>query len=571
MVADSKNPKELNSDLRPPRQVMRLERMGASHQTRLSFMRRLIRRMANERWSFECLRFDVDADGYGTAVYAAHAPEHTYSLVAFTQELAPEKRTDRVIAENWDATFNLFDGVPTDDDIARLAENTPKQEAGRFLSSELCLARGNKSLRLFEHMVSALASGRQPDIDRLCDVGYLMRTTAVYGSGKFGCADYQKIAGRPEMAAPFQAEMLTVFLIRGLLFDLVNHVASARGGSKAVTLRRDFARYLGIGNSTGLGMAPFLIYHPHLINNWVWARETALARVRAVTSVSSEEAADFGKLIGKARHFVNEWNVKDNAQTERIKILRDELANLAEWCQTGLSCSAPWDAVVRYAEATYSLEGQELTNSLLLEAYGDLVDDLGDSMGTNMVPKLDPLMSVKGVRDLINANYKWVQETDFSKHSSQQRFWYYSEDKLEPRLGSRYTEPGAELEMPIAIARDVNLLRDCLTERDDDETMAEFLMLKPEFRQIVRRIQSVANSPYGEIQDNLLDATVRPLDILRFKLAFFGVSKFDPKSDLWTRVNMYQGAPLLDEISQEKANGWIFPLKPGSDNPECPL
>jgi hypothetical protein len=36
-----------------------------------------------------------------------------------------------------------------------------------------------------------------------------------------------------------------------------------------------------------------------------------------------------------------------------------------------------------------------------------------------------------------------------------------------------------------------------------------------------------------------------PIDLLRAKLAMFGATKFDPKSDLWTRITMYQGAPAI--------------------------
>ncbi len=146
-------------------------------------MRSLVRRMSRENWSFERLRFDVDEQGFGTSVYAAVTPKRTYSLVVFTNDLDPEERTDRVIAEAWDATFSLFDGIPSEKDLERLRRNTTKQEAGRFLPSELVLSRANKSLRLFEHVVNHLAQGRQPDLDLLASVGYLMRTTAVYGSG----------------------------------------------------------------------------------------------------------------------------------------------------------------------------------------------------------------------------------------------------------------------------------------------------------------------------------------------------------------------------------------------------
>ena len=91
--------------LRPPAEVMRLARMGASFQTRISFMRRLNRLMHRERWRIERTRFDLDDEGYGAALYVVTTPERCYSLVCFSHFLEPENRTDRVIAEAWDATF----------------------------------------------------------------------------------------------------------------------------------------------------------------------------------------------------------------------------------------------------------------------------------------------------------------------------------------------------------------------------------------------------------------------------------------------------------------------------------
>ena len=548
--------------LRAPEQVMRLERMGASFQTRLSFMRQLIRRMHREHWRLERLRFAFDAKGYGVAVYAARSPERTYSLIAYTHEIGPEQRTDRVIAEAWDATFSLFDGVPDDADIERLRANTPRQEAGRFRSSELTLARANKSMRLFEHVVERLAAGRQPDVARLSEVGYLMRTTAVYGSGKFGCADRAKIADRPEMRGPFQVEMLTVYLIRWLSIDLANHVARGRGGERAVSLDADCARCLGIGNATGLGMAPFLMKHPVLINNWVLARETALARVRALPSIESGQADDFLALLERACSYVNEWRVEDEAQTRRIDGLLCDLGALNRWCGTGLARPYPWDAMYRYAEEAFSLEGQEFTTSLLLEQHGSVVDALCEGMSAPAPPRLRPEMPLGALLGIIDAHYGWALATDYTQPEAVQRFWYYSEEKLEPRVGDRHTEPGADLEMPIAIARDVSGLRARLLQFDEALTVADFLVAAPEYRHIVWRVQAAVDCPYGEIRDNLLGAGTRPVDILRFKLAFFGVSKFDPKSDLWTRVTMFQGAPLPQEIADLRRQDWVFPTRP---------
>ena len=548
--------------LRAPGQVMRLERMGSSFQTRLSFMRQLIRRMHRENWRFERLRFELDEEGYGVAVYAAIGPERTYSLIAYTHEISPEQRTDRVIADSWDATFSFFDGIPDDADIERLRANTPRQEAGRFTSSELTLARANKSMRLFAHVAENLAAGRQPDRAQLNRVGYLMRTTAVYGSGKFGCADRAKLVDRPEMNGPFQAELLTVYLIRWLSIDLVNHVAQQRGETRAVTLDDDHARNLGIGNATGLGMAPFLIKYPVLINNWVLARETALARVRSIPSASPGETDGFLALFGRACRFVSEWNVEDETQVNRIHQLRLDLAKLENWCTEELQLPSPWDAMYRYTEQHCSVETQEFVVSLLLEHHGSLVDDLAREMSAPEPPRLKPEMSLSELVRIIDTNFGWALSTDHACPETMQRFWYYSEEKLEPRVGDRHTEPGSEHEMPIGIARDVSRLKTRLLHHDANQSVADFLVKEPEFRHIVWRVQLAPHYPYGEIRDNLLGVSQRPIDILRFKLAFFGVAKFDPKSELWTRVNMYQGAPLPHELSKSREMEWVFPSNP---------
>ena len=72
---------------RDPAVVMRLERMGASHQGRLSFMRILLRRMKAENWRFDIPLFEIDARGVGQAVYSAHGPERSYSLTAFLRPM----------------------------------------------------------------------------------------------------------------------------------------------------------------------------------------------------------------------------------------------------------------------------------------------------------------------------------------------------------------------------------------------------------------------------------------------------------------------------------------------------
>ena len=59
--------------------------------------------------------------------------------------------------------------------------------------------------------------------------------------------------------------------------------------------------------------------------------------------------------------------------------------------------------------------------------------------------------------------------------------------------------------------------------------------------------------------DYLVGRDMRPIDILRCKLSFFGASKYDPKSDLWTRITLFQGAPLPHQLQEENSCDWLFP------------
>ncbi len=545
---------------RPPEVVMRLARMGSFHHTRLSFMRVLLRRLRDEHWQFARSRWDIDSQGVGRAVYTVYGPEHAYSLVAFAHDLPDHLRSDRVIATAWDATFCLCDGVPDEADLQRLADNVPKQEAGRVSDRELSLSRANRSVRLWQHVVDRLAAGEQPDRDQIDAVGYLMRTTAVYGSGKFGAADRLSICQRPELATPFQAELLSVWLIRAFSIDLAEHVAAAAGGEQAVVIEPTLRRRLGVGNATGLGMAPFLVNHPALLNNWMMAREEALARVRSLPQASEAEIEVFRSRFEQARENALLWHSEHPPQQRKLADLRADLEAIDNWLEyETLALDHPWDRIYRWAENKLSLEGQEQLVSLLLEPYGKLIDDLSQCMQADEHVSffIDGAMPVARLREIIERQCRWALDVDYDQPASRARFWYTSAEKLEPRLGERFDEPGAEYELPLAIGCDIKALHAALGHWGDDGNTAGFLLARPEHRHTVRRVQNLAKRPYAEIQDNLIAADMLPIDILRCKLSFFGATRFDPRSDRWVRICMYPDAPFPHEL--------LRPVDPATD------
>lgn len=533
------------AELRIPDEVMRLARIGSMFPTRLSFLRVLMRRLSAEKVVVTRPVWQMDADGFGHAVYSLTLSGHTYSLVAISTDLPPEMRTDRVIATAWDSAYVLYDGVPTTAEIARIIASAPKQEAARYTERDLVLSRANKSVRLFAHVAQRLREGRQPDVDMIRDVGYLMRTTAVYGNGKFGIADRHVVETRPGLEGPFAAEMLTVWLIRHFTHELVEHV----GGT---TLDPSLKRYLGIGNSTGLGMAPFLVNHPVLLNNWMLARETALARVRAVEHLDAEQQTRIATLATRAATHLGEWNVPDSTHQARIVALRAEWETL----QGQLDLSRPFalEHAMQLAQR-HTHDAQELMAALIIEPFGDLVDGLADCMGDATGAFCTPLRNTNALRAQIETDFAWALGPDYDSPDQCGQFWYVSEAKAEPRLGLRFDEPGAELESPLDIGRRIKSVHTALG--DIFEPVSTFLARFPEHALAIERIEMGPHYPYAEIRDNLIATACLPIDMLRCKLSFFGAAKFDPKSDRWTRITLCQGAPLADELQSSPDDWWL--------------
>ena len=569
MQADGK-PRVL--PLRPASQVMRLERLGSFHQSRLSFMRTLVRRMVIENWQITSPVFDLDDQGYGTVVYQVEARFGIFSYVLFSHYLDPDSRNDRVIANQWDLTMALCEGTVDADQLAFLRTNVPKQEAGRVDSRVLVLSRANRSGRTFEYVVSELAEGRQPCIDVIAEVGYLYRTTAAYGSGKLGMADWEKVRTKhPDFARPFAAEMFTCFMLRHFSMQQADHLASRRAPGKAVILDKDIKRYLGIGNSTGLGMAPFLINHPLLISQWIEMRETALARV-ILASESGVDEPIFFRLAASVQRVIQhlgEIVTADERQHNSNILVRKELQVLLAWMHDDglrlLRDHYVWANLVQYVEQFCHIETQELINTLLIELYPELVDDLEEQMGIDESIRITPEMPVTELLQIIEDKYDWALIIDFTQYESIGAFWYRSQEKMEPRLGQTNIDMGMEKEMPMAIGRRVRKCYDQASAYNltyPQQNVAHFIMRHPNRSGIVGRIQTLAQRLYGDIRENLVHSNVLPIHLLRCKLSFFGVSKFDPRSRLWVRNTMFQGAPLISDFGKPFVDDWQFPIKP---------
>ena len=549
----------MNVKLRDPNVIMKLSRLGSFHQSRLSFLRSFLSEFKD--WQYNRDLFELDQKGYGTAVYSFKKKDRVYSLICYANKINDDERSDRVIATKWDAAFTLHDGVPLREDIERLRDEVPKQEVGRLSYKELTLSRANKSVRVFDHVVESLSSGNQPNLELLEKVGYLYRTTAVYGSGKFGLADRFRIKSREEINGPFRLEMMLVYLVRQFTFDQVNHVAKNRNPKSAVKLDPKICRNLGIGNSTGLGMAPFIVNHPTLLNNWILSREIALKKIREIKIVQIKDRDLFKDCVKNSIKNITSWNTESEYQLKKIKLLLQDIRKFIHFLENEFNFQKdyPFNEIYFWLEKETCEECIEYIVSIMMEPFGEITQPLVGQMSSEEENyfNIPTDRNIEDLRKILENKYSDILKINFDKEKNNQKFWFISKNKEEPRLANRFDENGADLEQPLAIARDIKKLYETLIPLKINLKINQFLIDNSDLRHVVRRAFIIENFPYSEIQDNTIGENLVPIDMLRLKLSFFGALKFDPRSDKWLRICMFQGAPLPNELKNYDEQ-WVY-------------
>ena len=197
----------------------------------------------------------------------------------------------------------------------------------------------------------------------------------------------------------------------------------------------------------------------------------------------------------------------------------------------------------------------------MMEPYNNIVNPLVKEMSSDEEKyfNIPTYRKVEELRNIIEAKYPNILDINFEEKENNKNFWFISKNKEEPRLADRFGEHGSELEQPLAIARDIKKLYDKLLVSKNSLTIAEFLTSNSELRHVVRRAFIVEKFPYSEIQDNTIGKDLMPIDMLRLKLSFFGALKFDPRSDKWLRICMFQGAPLPNELKSYD-DQWVYKI-----------
>jgi len=551
--------------------------LGTARQTRHSFARAFLRNAVQRGWKFSTRSWELDDLGRGHAIYRADLSGHVVEAVVFSQIIDEEMRSDRVIAQDWDVTFALVDGEVSPADLEHLRGHVTKQEDGRANSRTLIWARANRSQRFFNYVVNSLAGGNQPDASKVSDAAYIMRSTAFYGNGKWGLRDFEGIGSEHPLGIPYRAQMLAAWLLREFSADLAQHCAAAKARADSLEpaiLDVRWRRFLGLGNATGLGMVPYVIRHPQVLDAWVALRELPLANARQKNWDSdSPQWHRVLELLTRARTYFSQKVSFDTAPYPTGPELSEQLTLVIAWATEfqqsstikGQKTETPGDLLHLFSQDV-SVELRQIVDSVLVECDDSLDSEIEELLLCEDRTSLEPTMTILELRGALAEHYSWVSQHDFSDRVSTSMFWYYSRNNQEPRRGVRGKDRGVITEHPVGIARDTAELLNDLSNVPDELSVGAFLLDHSQHWGIVERVQSVRALQYAEARVNPLSGDFIPLDLQRFQLALYGMENFNPQSTDWLRVTLYGGAPTVSDVNESgKVDDWLFSPRPEVD------
>jgi hypothetical protein len=560
--------------LRPEAELLEPLTLRSIPATRLSFSHSLVARMLDQRWGLTRVHAAVDETGSGLVVYRVEAEGVVFHFGAFSHPPGQVDRHGRIAEEEFDFFGALVDGEV---DLGRLHrehdEFLTSAWRGRTDSRVYGWTVANRSNRLFEYVTSSLADGRQPDGRRLqAGGGYLVRNAGYYGNGRHGTRAWRSLPPEHPLSFPYHIDLLTLYLWRAVTVDIVEAAAAARSSS-AVPLEVGIQRFLGIGNSSGIGTAAALVRWPAWLSAATYAREYVVAHATSRRGPRPEpEVARLRELLARAESFIRDQPPRQLAHLEQPVQIADALRRTAGLVQElaedgtvgGVPPERPWAALADAAARDGSREALECLHALLIELFPGVADRMTRFIPPAMAVRreLEPEMTLGQLRAALAERFNWALEEDLASPGAREHFWYRSEENGENRRGSRSLDPGNDRENVVDVIESVQQLDERTTGLSADSTIGEFLMEHPALATAVSRVQLAARLPYTEVRANFLSADFLPSDVVRYFLSLLGAERPDPTSVQWVRAVFFQGAPLPADVACGAHQDWTYPGVP---------
>jgi hypothetical protein len=557
--------------MRSAGEMMQPERLAAIQPSRISASRALAGRAIRGRWQILCKRFDIDEKGNGVAEYRIEIGGWRFSFPVYSFEPSPHGRTGRIIGRAWDMMGALVEDEMSQADFETTRTELPKLYEGRATPGTLIWCRSNRSGRFFESARQALQAGRQPDVAELAQTCYLMRNTGLDGNGTFGTKTFLAYEGDHPLRWSLAAQMLCAYMMRVFAQDLLQHLVRL-GSPQAPEMAKDLRRFLGVGNGSALGLMLFVNNHPRLIERWLFIREEAIARAKAV--LPDDQGTEIAKLLGLIEKAINfrsqdraayENFTRSDVLAEELQVIRRAVADLLQRWQAGNRFeSEPFADLAASLDGRVHAEAMETLHSLLIELVPEEADALVESLVIDEELTGRPEMSAGRLRDILRNEYAWAFRLDLDIAPAERYVWYKSVTAEEPRRGPAGEVGEGVVNLGLDLPRLVVALDRDLAAVDPSLSTARFLIAHPQHRAIVTRVQALAGTSLHSPHADIMSGAFTPAHITRLlNVGIHGIDKTRDFLDRNLRGVLFHGAPIPEDIASGTADDlWFYPAEP---------
>lgn len=557
--------------MRSAGEIMQPDRLAAIQPSRISASRAMVNRAIRGRWQILCKRFDIDEKGNGVAEYRIEIGGWRFSFPVYSFEPSPNGRTGRIIGRAWDMMGALVEGDMSQADFETTRSELPKLYEGRATPGTLIWCRSNRSGRFFDSAMNALKDGRQPNVAELAQTCYLMRNTGLDGNGTFGTKAFLAYEGDHPLRWSLAAQMLCAYMMRVFAQDLLQHLVRL-GSPQAPEMAKDLRRFLGVGNGSALGLMLFVNNHPRLIERWLFIREEAIARAKALTpDDAGSEIAKLLALIEKAITFrtqdraAYENFTRSDVLAEELQIIRGAVAKLFDrWKAGGRFEAEPFGELAASLEGRVHAEAMETLHSLLIELVPEEADALVEGLVIDEELTGRPEMPVSRLRDILRNDYAWVFNLDLDIAAEERYVWYKSVTAEEPRRGPAVEVGDDVVNLGLDLPRLVVELDRDLAAASPSLSTARFLLAHPQHRAIATRVQALAGTSLHSPHADIMSGAFTPAHITRLlNVGIHGIDKTRDFLDRNLRGVMFHGAPIPEDIAAGTADHlWFYPAEP---------
>lgn len=557
--------------MRSAGEMMEPDRLAAIQPSRISASRALVSRAISGRWQILCKRFDIDEKGNGVAEYRIEIGGWRFSFPVYSFEPSPHGRTGRIIGRSWDMMGALVEGDMSQADFETTRAELPKLYEGRATPGTLIWCRSNRSGRFFESARQALIAGRQPDVAELAQTCYLMRNTGLDGNGTFGTKTFLAYEGDHPLRWSLAAQMLCAYMMRVFAQDLLQHLVRL-GSPQAPAMAKDLRRFLGVGNGSALGLMLFVNNHPRLIERWLFIREEAIARAKAL--LPDDQGTEIAKLLGLIEKAINfrsqdraayENFTRSDVLAEELQVIRRTVADLLQRWQAGNRFeSEPFAELAASLDGRVHAEAMETLHSLLIELVPEEADALVEGLVIDEELTGRPEMSAGRLRDILRNDYAWVFRLDLDIAPAERYVWYKSVTAEEPRRGPAGEVGEGVVNLGLDLPRLVIALDRDLAAVDPSLSTARFLIAHPQHRAIVTRVQALAGTSLHSPHADIMSGAFTPAHITRLlNVGIHGIDKTRDFLDRNLRGVLFHGAPIPEDIASGTADDlWFYPAEP---------